>query len=32
MIATVVSFVGWGTIAAMALAGAWGVYDLFRLK
>lgn len=31
MIATIVSFVGWGTIVVMALAGAWGVYDLFRL-
>ena len=31
MIATMVSFVGWATIAVMALAGAWGVYDLFRL-
>lgn len=32
MIAMVFSFVGWATIAVMAIAGAWGVYDLFRHK
>lgn len=32
MIATTFSFVGWATIVVMALAGAWGMYDLFRLK